>query len=457
LTQLTRDLGELLAKSARSVELRPVADLVPYANNAREHSKRQIEKLCGLIERFGFCVPVLVDANSGILAGHGRVLAAQRMGLDRVPVITLGHLSEDERRAFILADNRIAEEATWNQELLATELRAVLASGLGGEAAAFDDNEIEQLLTEASGESDGTKGAQAPSAPAVPVSQIGDVWLLGAHRILCGDSTKAEDVARVLAGEKPNLMVTDPPYGVAYDPSWRAAAGIGSEGQATGVVLNDHRADWRETWSLFPGNVAYVWHGGLHAGTVQQSLEACGFQVRAQIVWVKPRAVISRGHYDWQHEPAYYVVRDGAETGWEFLEDHELVAYAVREGEAADWQRPKGKARVRTLARSTVWEIEHFKSETGHGTQKPIECMRRPMINNSKRGDAVYEPFSGSGTTLIAAELLGRRCRAIELNPAYVDVAVLRWQGLTGKSAVLEESGAKFSEVAADRGVPLAA
>ena len=213
-------------------------------------------------------------------------------------------------------------------------------------------------------------------------------------------------VEQVLAGVRPHLMVTDPPYGVDYDPAWRNAALAAAAPQRTGKVLNDHRADWREAWALFPGEVAYVWHGALHAATVAESLTACGFDIRAQIIWAKERLVMGRGHYHWQHEPCWYAVR----------------------GRTGHWSGDRKQ--------TTLWQIASRgqDAETTHGTQKPVECMRRPIENNSSPGQAVYEPFCGSGTTLIAAEMAGRACHAIELSPAYVDVAVLRWQAFTGET-----------------------
>lgn len=209
-----------------------------------------------------------------------------------------------------------------------------------------------------------------------------------------------------------------------------------------GKVLNDDRADWRDAWALFPGSVAYVWHGGLHAAEVAASLEACKFNVRAQIIWVKTRPALSRGHYHWQHEPAFYAVQEGADDSWTFVPHHEVAAYSVRKGSTADWHGGRKQ--------STVWFIEHLKSDTGHGTQKPVDCMKRPIENNSSPGQAIYEPFSGSGTTLIACEMTGRCCHAIELNPAYIDVAIKRWQDFTGQEARLE-NGRTFQELTNDR------
>lgn len=234
--------------------------------------------------------------------------------------------------------------------------------------------------------------------------------------------------------------------------NWRALAGLKSTSSgagACGTVANDDRADWREAWVLFPGEVAYVWHSGLHAAEVVASLAAAEFKLRAQIIWVKTRPVISRGHYHWQHEAALYAAKEGADDRWRFVPEHEVAAYAVADGATASWA---GGPR-----QSTVWQIEHARSETGLGTQKPIECMRRPIINNSDVGDFVYDPFVGSGTTVIAAEITRRRCLAIELKPAYVDVVLNRWQDFTGEQARLDGDGRTFAEIAAARGVPLAA
>jgi DNA modification methylase len=255
------------------------------------------------------------------------------------------------------------------------------------------------------------------------VTVLGDVWILGRHRIVCGDSTDADTVAKCLNGVVPHLMVTDPPYGVKYEAAWREKAGVNRKGAATGKVLNDDKADWSEAWALFPGDVAYVWHAGLFAGVVADSLTSCGFDLRSQIVWAKSQMVLSRGDYHWQHEPCWYAVRKGKKGHY-------------------------GGGRKQT----TIWEIaKPAKSETGHSTQKPVECMKRPIENNSSAGQAVYEPFSGSGTTIIAGEMTGRAIHAIELNPAYVDVAVKRWQEFTGTDAIHEETGLAFSLLAEDR------
>jgi DNA modification methylase len=404
-----------------AVEYRPVEALVPYVRNPRTHSEAQVAEIAASIRAFGFTNPILIDGDNGIIAGHGRLLAARKLGMQEVPVIELAGLSETEKRAYIIADNKLALNAGWDRDLLSLELGELDSPGFDLALTGFGGDELAGLLN--LGHAGLTDPDDIPETPTEPVSRLGDLWLLGRHRLICGDSTDPANVERVLDGVMPHLMVTDPPYGVSYDPAWRERAGLaGKDTVADGTVLNDDRADWREAWALFPGDVAYVWHGGLHAGTVAESLEASGFAIRSQIVWDKGRLVIGRGDYHWRHEPAYYAVRKGRTGHWE-----------------------GGRSQT------TVWEIPHRRNETGHGTEKPVECMKRPIENNSSPGQAVYEPFSGSGTTIVAAEMTGRSCHAIELNPAYVDVAVKRWQAFTGEVAVLEGDGRSFDAVAADR------
>ena len=376
--------------------------------------------IAGSIREYGFTNPVLVDGANGIIAGHGRVLAARKLGLATVPVIELGHLSEAQKRAYILADNKLAEQAGWDRELLALELGELAELGTDLGALGFEAGELDALFNN---ELPDPREEETPEPPAVPVSQHGDLWLLGRHRLLCGSATDPADVARLLGGVRPHLMVSDPPFGVSYDPSWRNKAGL-SATKRTGKVLNDDRADWREAWALFPGEVIYAWHGALHATTVAESLEACGFAIRSQIIWAKERLVLSRGDYHWQHEPCFYAVKAGAKGCW------------------------NGDRK-----QTTLWPIPSRDQDasTVHGTQKPVECMRRPMLNNSSPGQAVYEPFSGSGTSIIAAETCGRISLSMELDPVYVDVAVTRWQSFTGEVATLDGDGRSFAEIAAER------
>jgi hypothetical protein len=283
------------------VEYRPATSLIPYARNARTHSEKQVAEIAASIREFGWTNPILVDGENGIIAGHGRLLAARKLGISEVPVIELAGLTEAQKRAYVIADNKLALNAGWNNELLALEFGDLESLGFDLSLTGFDELEIAAIGSLA--DAGLTDPDDIPETPEQPTSLLGGVWILGKHRLICGDSTKAEDVEKVLNGVKPHLCVSDPPYGVSYDPTWRECFGDGMN-LAKGKVLNDDRADWREVWALFPGDVAYVWHGALHAATVAASLEASGFAVRSQIIWDKTRLVIGRGDYHWQHEPA---------------------------------------------------------------------------------------------------------------------------------------------------------
>ena len=398
-----------------------IAELVPYAQNSRKHTKAQIDRLAARILAMGFINPVVTDGAKGILAGHARVLAAEVAGLKRLPTIEASHLTRKQKQAYIIWDNKSALEATWDHDMLRVEFGSLITGKeFDAELTGFNMDFINQSLQEI-----GRGLVDEDHSPALtehPVSKLGDVWHLGPHRLVCGDATDQGAVDKCLEGAKPMLMVTDPPYGVDYDPQWRARAGVNKNKGKMGEVKNDDRADWREVWALFPGDVAYVWHGGLHASEVADSLVAAGFEVRSQIIWANDRFALSRGHYHWQHEPCWYAVRLGSKANW--LGDR---------------------------SQSTLWNI-NARDDSGHGhsTQKPVECMRRPIENNSAPGDAVFDPFCGSGTTIIAAHTISRVCLAIELNPLYVDMAIKRWQDFTGEAAVHVQSGSTFKDLSHD-------
>ena len=260
------------------VHYRPAASLIPYARNARTHTDAQVAQIAASIREFGWTNPVLVDGDNGVIAGHGRLMAAKKLGLREVPVIELAGLSEAQKRAYIIADNKLALNAGWDSDLLALEFGDLQDLGFDLSLTGFGDDEIMALT------SLGTPGLtdpdDIPDLQEHSVSQRGDVWIMGRHRLVCGDSTDADDVARALNGVTPHLMVSDPPYGVNYDPAWRSRFSDGDGDLATGTVMNDDRADWREAWALFPGDVVYVWHGALHAATVAESLQAAGFSIR---------------------------------------------------------------------------------------------------------------------------------------------------------------------------------
>jgi DNA modification methylase len=400
---------------ADKVERWPLERLVPYARNARTHSDAQVAQIAASVREWGWTTPVLVDEAGGIIAGHGRVLAARQLGIADVPVMVARGWTEAQRKAYTIADNKLALNGGWDIDLLRLEAADLDGMGFNLDLLGFGD---EMAAIRAQGGAGLTDPDEAPELPVNPVAMHGDLWALGRHRLLCGDATNAEDAQKLLGAVKPHLMVTDPPYGVNYDP---AAARRTSVNSARGKVTNDDRADWREAWKLFPGDVAYVWHGMLHAGTVFESLIEAGFTIRAEIVWAKSQLVMSRGHYHPQHESCWYAVRQQANGHW------------------------RGDR-----TQTTLWQIDKpRKSETGHSTQKPVECMKRPIENNSSPGQAVYDPFVGSGTTIIAAEMIGRLCHAIEIDPAYIDVCINRWQDFTGQEATLD--GKSFAQVKAER------
>ena len=394
------------------VEHWPLERLIPYDRNPRRNDSA-VARMCAAIEEFGFRIPVVARSDGTLVDGHLRLKAAQRLGLPTVPVALADGLSDAQIKAFRLLANRSTTWAAWYDDLLKLELEDLQAAGFDLGLTGFDAAELTNLL-DAGATTELTDEDATVEPPTTPVTKPGDLILLGPHRLLCCDSTDRAQVGLLLSGVRPHLMVTDPPYGVDYDPAWRNRAGV-SATRRTGKVANDDRADWREAWILFPGDVVYVWHAAVYATKVAESLVASGFDLRAQIVWSKSRFALGRGDYHWQHEPCWYGVRKGATGHWQGARDQ-----------------------------STVWSVAAAGNEdtaTTHGTQKPVEVMRRPMVNNSARGDLIYEPFAGSGTTLIAAETVDRACLAIELDPAYCDVIVTRWEAFTGRQADRTRSG----------------
>jgi DNA modification methylase len=427
----------------QAIELWAPEKLVPFDRNPRTHSASQVAQIAASIQEFGFNNPILVDTKAGIIAGHGRLLAAQKLGLKDVPVIILDHLTESQKRAYIIADNQLAMQAGWDDALLAEQLAALQGEDFNLDLLGFDDDELDRLLrNEPVPDEDAV-----PEPPDTPVTRLGDVWLLGAsprqHRVLCGDATNAVDVAKLLGERKPRLLCTDPPYGIQLDSEWRDRAGLNGHGPAEPSYMkkrtkghtqtsisSDTRADWSAAFELVPSlEVAYVWHASVFTREVLDGLMRIGFLYPQQIIWDKGRTVLTRTHYWYRHEPCWYVRKKNA-----------------------PWFGKPGE-------NATIWFAESPKFIMGsgeeekfdHPTQKPVELMRKPILNHSKRGELVYEPFLGSGTTLAAAELTERVCYGIELDPKFVDVVVQRWQSLTGKQAVLEGNGRTFAEVAEER------
>lgn len=389
--------------------------LKPNPANPNKHPDAQITLLAKIIKAQGWRNPIVVSNRSGLITkGHARLSAAKLLGLDVAPVDRQDYADEKTEWADMIADNRIAELAEPDRSMLADLMEQIDDGSFDMDLTGFDSAALEELMTAAPPLSDVDAEPQIDKAEELREKwgvKRGQIWELGDHRIMCGDSTEKRDVDALLAQERPFLMVTDPPWGVNYDANWRnevdRANGKPYGARAVGKVTNDDRADWREAWQNFTGGVAYIWHAGNKASTVSDSLTAVGFTIRSQIIWAKNNIVISRGHYHPKHEACWYAVRDGSTGRWKG--DH---------------------------SQTTLWEIDKpMKSETGHSTQKPTECMARAIRNH--KAVEVYDPFVGSGTTIIACEQLGRKCRAMEIDPGYVAVSIQRWADATGKTPKL--------------------
>jgi DNA modification methylase len=396
--------------------------------------------------RFGVKIPVLARSDGTVVDGHLRIKAARKLGswpggdTAGIPVILCDEWTDAQVKAFRLMVNRSVTWADWDDELLALELQELNAAEFDLSFTGFDPKEIDDLLL---APDDDDQANAAPPLPENPVSRVGDLWLCGPHRVLCGDSTSGDAVSRLLRDRKPFLMVTDPPYGIELDSEWRDRAGLNgcgpaessymkhrTEGHNETSISGDTRADWSEAFELVPSlQIMYVWHASVFTREVLNGLLRIGFLYPQQIIWNKGRTVLTRTHYWYQHEPCWYVRKKNA-----------------------PWFGKAGE-------NSTIWDSPSPKFIMGgsdeekfdHPTQKPVELMRRPILNHAKRGEGVYDPFLGSGTTLAAAELAERVCYGIELDPKYVDVIVMRWQSLTNKKATLDGDGRSFDEIAAER------
>ncbi len=398
-----------------AVELWPADRPQAYAKNARKIPESAITKVAASIREFGWRQPIVVAPDGVVIAGHTRLLAARRLNIPTVPVHVAVGLTEAQIKAYRLADNRSHEEATWDRDLLGAELGDLGILNFDLALTGFEPSELADLAPRPAPAAQVDRLAELNEKYRV---QRGQVWQLGRHRLICGDATNKDDVGRLLAGAAPSLCVTDPPY-VRYDPTWRDGKGGFSTApvRQSGTVENDDICDWTPAWQLFSGAVIYSWHAALFAIETGQSLRAAGFELRASIVWRKQQAVFSRGHYHWQHEPCWY---------------------AVRKGQTASWCGGHKE--------STVWDIASLnptgnrkEQRLGHGTQKPLECMARPIENHTRPGESVYDPFLGSGTTMAAAEQLGRTCYGLELDPAYCAVIIQRMEDM-GLSCHVEEA-----------------
>lgn len=411
---------------ADAVERRPVAALVPYARNARTHSPEQVAQVAASVREWGWTVPVLVDEQSNIIAGHCRVLAAQRLGLGEVPVMVARGWSEAQKQAYIIADNKLALNAGWDEDLLRIELGELKGLGVDLGLTGFGELELDTLLDPATGKTDPD---DAPERPAAPVAQPGDLWICGEHRVLCGDATSATDVEKVLRGELADMCFTDPPYGVDYANSPKDK----QRGKHR-PILNDHPGAELEAMLLAANtNVLGVTKGAIYVcmasaalDTLQKVFRDAGGRWSTFVIWAKHTFTLGRADYQRQYEPILYGWKDGADHFWCGARDQ-----------------------------GDVWHFDRPARNDLHPTMKPVALVERAIRNSSKSRDIVLDPFGGSGTTMIAAERTGRRARLVELDPKYVDVVVQRWQAFTGGKATLEETGETFAEMAARRHRPI--
>lgn len=385
----------------------------------KKSTKIQKQKIKSSIVDNGIVAPFFIWEKGGvirILDGHGRdeilreiELEGVRKVPDRLPGVWIEVKNREEAVKLVLIYN--SHYANIQQLALDDFIKDMDINSLLGHISI---SSVKINLSAAVPHEE-----EIPEIPKKPRTKPGDLYILGDNRLLCEDSTNPDHVARLMKSKVPILMVTDPPYGVRYNPEWREGVDLNVGKRSKGKVTNDDRLNWTEAYKLFPGTIAYVWHAPTFGNAITADLETCGFAIISQIVWKKQHFVVSRGDYHWQHEGCLYAVRNGQKHNWQGRRDQ-----------------------------STVWEIANNnsfgnttgKEETfGHGTQKPVECMLRPILNNSRKGDLIYDPFCGTGTTIVAAEQSGRTCMAIEIDPGYCDVIVARWENLTGKKARIEK------------------
>lgn len=392
---------------ATQIEQWPITQLTPDARNARVHSEGQIAQIAASIVEFGFINPCLIGNDGTLIAGHGRLAAAQTLGLTQIPVIVLDHLSDTQRRALLLADNRLAELASWDEAILRAQLDALQQEGFDLDLTGFDLEALTALLDaeDTAGNEDTVDALPVP----VPVSQPGDLWQLGPHRVLCGDATVPDNYTRLLQGETAHMVFTDPPYNVNY-PNTSKDRHRGAQR----AILNDNLGEGFKDFlraALTP--MLACCHGALYIAMTSSELDALQWAFRSAgghgstfIIWAKNTFTLGRADYQRQYEPILYGWREGAHRHW-----------------CGD--RDQGD----------VWHIDKPQRNDLHPTMKPVELVERAIRNSSRRGDLILDPFAGSGTTLIAAEKTGRLAFLMELDPGYVDVIVRRWEQFTGRTA----------------------
>jgi DNA modification methylase len=413
----------LLNAMATHIDRWLVEKLIPYSRNPRTHSDAQIAQIAASIAEFGFNNPILVDTKAGIIAGHGRLLAARKLGLTDVPVIVLDHLTEAQKRAYIIADNKLAENAGWDEDVLRSELAALQAEEFNIDLIGFEDDELARLLA-AHEATDGLTDEDAvPDVPQTPASARGDLWVLGSHRLLVGDATDNADVAKLMAGDAADLVFVDPPYNVSYEGYTEEHLKMQGD-RMTGEQFKQFlESAFRSCRSAAkPGASLYACHSSSWQREFQNAVEAAGFHVRCQIIWAKNTFAWGFGRYKFRHEPIFYCHVAGQKD----------PCYGDK-------------------SQSTLWEEAKPAANRLHPTMKPVELIERALVNSSKAGDVVADLFGGSGSTLIACERRNRRARLMELDPRYADVICQRYQDYAGKPAVLDGDGRTFEQIAGER------
>jgi DNA modification methylase len=409
------------------IEQWPVDRLIPYIRNARTHSDAQVAQVAGSIAEFGFVNPILVGPDGVLVAGHARLAAARMLKLTEVPVIVLAHLSETQRRALVLADNKLAENAGWDEEMLRVELESLQEDGFSLELVGFSDEELEALLRDPEQVAAGlTDEDAAPDVPETAVTVLGDIWLLGPHRLLCGDATQMADVEKVMAGGLADMVFCDPPYGVNYGATMKDKL----RGKSHRKIVNDNLGDAFGPFlydacvnllSVAKGAI-YICMSSSELHTLEKAFREAGGHWSTFVIWAKNTFTMGRSDYQRQYEPILYGWKEGTDHFWCGARDQ-----------------------------GDVWFIKKPVSNDLHPTMKPVELVERALRNSSKTRDTVLDPFGGSGTTMIACERTGRQARLIELEPRYCDVVIRRWQEHTGQLATLEADGRLFKELAAER------
>lgn len=405
------------AESEMKIESRKVADLIPYAANSRTHSDAQVAQIAGSIKEFGWTNPILIDGENTIIAGHGRLMAARKLGLEEVPAIVLDHLSKAQRKALVIADNQLALNAGWDIDMLKAEIEDLKLEDFDLGLLGFDDKFLDGLLEPEPSEGLTDEDA-VPGVPEEPRTVLGDIWLLGRHRLMCGDSTSIDALQALTGGILADMWLTDPPYNVAYEGKTKDALTIKNDSMGDDQFRQFLRDAYVAADAVMkPGAVFYIWHADSEGYNFRGAAKDAGWTVRQCLIWKKSTMVMGRQDYHWKHEPCLYGWKDGAGHLW-----------------ASDRKQ------------TTILEFEKPSRNGEHPTMKPVALFEYQMLNNTKGGDLVLDSFGGSGTTIIAAEKNGRVANCMELDPKYCDVIVKRWQDFTGQKAVHAETGELFDK-----------